>query len=133
MAGYVLDSYALLSYLRDEEGADVVQAVLEHAERSGHNVLMCEVNYAEVQYMIRRKHGAGEWERVAEVLRGLPIGFVVADRELSNLAAQFKALHRMSLADAYAAALAQKSKAELLTGDEEFKAVEDEITVRWLR
>ena len=44
----------------------------------------------------------------------------------------FKARHRLSLADALAAALAKEKKAELVTGDPEFKALEKEIKIAWL-
>jgi len=37
-----------------------------------------------------------------------------------------------SLADAFAAALARERKAELLTGDLEFKSLEKEIKIGWL-
>ena len=39
----------------------------------------------------------------------------------------------MSFADCFAAALAQRSKAELVTGDSEFKQVEDDIRIDWLK
>lgn len=39
----------------------------------------------------------------------------------------------LSLADAFAAALAKKLKANLVTGDPEFKAVEKEIKIDWLK
>ena len=39
----------------------------------------------------------------------------------------------MSYADCFAAALAKIRNAELVTGDEEFKQVEKEIGVMWLR
>jgi predicted nucleic acid-binding protein len=38
----------------------------------------------------------------------------------------------MSLADCLAAALAKQHKAELLTGDAEFRQVESAIKVHWL-
>ena len=38
----------------------------------------------------------------------------------------------MSLADGFAAAVAKREKAEIYTGDPEFKAVEREIKVIWL-
>jgi predicted nucleic acid-binding protein len=38
----------------------------------------------------------------------------------------------MSYADCFAAALAKLRKAELVTGDEEFKQVEGEIKIRWI-
>jgi predicted nucleic acid-binding protein len=38
----------------------------------------------------------------------------------------------MRLADAFAVALAKEKKAQLVTGDPEFKAVEKEIRIQWL-
>jgi predicted nucleic acid-binding protein len=52
---------------------------------------------------------------------------------MADTAADFKARFPMSLADAFAAALAKEKKAELVTGDPEFKAVEKEIKVAWLK
>ena len=39
----------------------------------------------------------------------------------------------MSFADAFAAALAKERKAELVTGDLEFKTLEKEIKIAWLK
>ena len=39
----------------------------------------------------------------------------------------------MSLGDAFAAALAKERKAELVTGDLEFKALDGEIKIAWLK
>jgi predicted nucleic acid-binding protein len=52
---------------------------------------------------------------------------------LASQAARFKATRKMSLADCFAAALAKQHAAAAVTGDPEFAAVEDDITVRWLR
>jgi predicted nucleic acid-binding protein len=38
----------------------------------------------------------------------------------------------MSYADCFAAALAKDRKSDLVTGDMEFKQVEEEISIRWL-
>ena len=61
-----------------------------------------------------------------------PIEFHPVTRSLADLAAAYKACHRLSLADAFAAALAKEKKAELVTGDKEFKALEKEIRIHWL-
>jgi ribonuclease VapC len=94
---------------------------------------MTEVNYAEVQYMIRRKDGDAAWAVIAHELRTAPIEFHPATRRLADRAAEFKARYQLGLADAFAAALAKEKKAELLTGDPEFKAVEKEIKIHWLK
>ena len=131
-AAPVLDSYALLAFLRGEAGDDKVSDLLEKAGAADAPLHMTEVNYAEVKYMVLRKDGVARWADVARELPALPITFHAADRELADLAADFKSRYRLSLADAFAAALAKAKKAELVTGDPEFKVVEKEIKIVWL-
>jgi predicted nucleic acid-binding protein len=52
---------------------------------------------------------------------------------LADTAADFKARFKLSLADAFAAALAKENKAELVTGDTEFKPLEGEIKIHWMK
>ena len=40
--------------------------------------------------------------------------------------------NKLSLADCFAAALAKERKAELVTGDPEFKPLDHEIKIGWL-
>ncbi len=128
----VLDSYALLAYLRDEPGAAEVERLLERAESAGTSVFMTEINYAEVNYMMLRKEGAKTWQACAQALPSLPIRFVPIDRKISEGAAIFKAHFKLSLADACAAALAKSIKGEVVTGDPEFRQLEKVIKIRWL-
>ena len=133
MAAKVFDSYALLALLRGEPGSESARQVLEKAAEKDAPVHMSEVNYAEVQYIIRRKEGDAIWKSIAAELVAAPIEFHPADRRLADLAADFKARFKISLADAFAAALAKEKKAELVTGDSGFKALEKEIKITWLR
>src|SRR5258708_32218184 len=133
MTSPVLDSYGLLAYLRDEDGAGSVQALLEKARRREAPLLMTEVNYAEVKYIVLRKDGKDAWNEVEASLGSLPVEFVPTNRALADTAANFKANHRISLADAFAAALAREKKVELVTGDPEFKAMEKEIKITWIK
>jgi predicted nucleic acid-binding protein len=93
---------------------------------------MTEVNYAEVKYITIRKDGPARWAEIARELPALPIAFHPIDRPLADLAADFKARYKLSLADAFAAALARERKAELVTGDPELKRMEKEIKILWL-
>ena len=71
--------------------------------------------------------------KAAKILQGLPIDFHSTTRVLADTAADFKARFKISLADAFAAALAKEKKAELVTGDPEFKPLEKEIKIYWLK
>lgn len=133
MPGKVLDSFALIAYFRDEAGAEIVENLLVTAGKKDAPLHMTEVNYTEVNYSIVKKDGAEAWEEAAKILQGLPIEFHPATRELAELAAGYKARFKLSLADAFAAALAKEKKAELVTGDPEYKALEKEIKIGWMK
>jgi predicted nucleic acid-binding protein len=132
MPATVLDSFALIAYFRGEPAGVPVKELLQKAGKADKPVHMTEVNYAEVKYMILRKDGPEAWEHAAKVLIALPIQFHPIDRDLADLAADFKSRVNFSLADAFAAALAKRHKADLVTGDPELKAVEKEIGIHWL-
>ena len=133
MSATVLDSFALIAYFRGEPSGVPVKELLQKASKADKPVHMTEVNYAEVKYTILRKDGADAWAEAAKVLVALPIEFHPVDRKLADVAADFKSRTPFSLADAFAAALAKIHRGELVTGDSEFKAVEKEVKVVWLR
>ena len=132
MPDSVLDSYAVLAFLFGEAPAPEVRQILEDAAREGKQVFMSVVNWAEVLYRVRREEGVEGIRDMRAFERTMPIEFVPADRALAEAAGEFKAAHKMSLADAFAAALAVQRDAELVTGDPELKALDGIIKLRWL-
>jgi len=133
MAATVLDSHALLAFFRGEAAAITVKELFHKAAAADRPVHMTEVNYAEVKYLLLKKDGRAAWDQASGVLNSLPIEFHPVLRPLAESAADFKARFKISLADAFAAALAKEKKAELLTGDPEFRALEKEIKISWLK
>ena len=132
MPAEILDSFALIAYLRDESGAADVEQLLLEATKNDSALHMSEVNYAEVKYSIICKDGRPAWAKAAAALQALPIEFHPTSLEGAEVAADFKARFRLSLADAFAAALAKERRAELVTGDPEFRALGHEVKIRWL-
>src|SRR5208282_3660140 len=135
MATKVLDSYALLSFFQDEAGAEEVEKLLGRAEAGAHRLMLCVVNWGEVYYTLMRKISRRAAEEKVREMASLPIEIVPvgADLELVRQAATYRASGKLAYADAFAAALAKLSDAELVTGDSDFREVEDEIKVRWLK
>lgn len=95
-------------------------------------LLMTVVNAGEVWYIVARQTSAADADGSIKQLLDLGIEFVDADRGLAKDAGYFKAKNKMSFADAFAAALAKQRKAHLATGDQEFKQIENEVTINWL-
>ncbi len=132
MPGAVLDSFAVLAFLFAEPGHEKVLAVLEKAAETDSNLLIAAPNWAEVRYIVERKVGLVKWREAQARFLGLPLEIVPAGQELAELAGELKVTKKISLADCFAAALAKREKAEIYTGDPEFKTVEREIKVVWL-
>ncbi|MEW5940237.1 MAG: type II toxin-antitoxin system VapC family toxin [Chloroflexota bacterium] len=132
MATKVLDSYALMAFFEDEPGADIVRGLILKAEEGGVNLLMSVVNLGEVWYSIARTNSPETADQYIQEISGMAIEIVDANWQLTRQAAEFKAKGRISYADCFAAALAKNRKAELVTGDKEFKSVEGEIKIAWL-
>ena len=133
MHNTVLDSHAVLALLFAEDGAETVRQLFQEAAADRRDLFITAVNWAEVGYCVLREGGPADWDRSRSSLLQTPLHIVDAGRELAELAAGYKAAHRMSLADAFAAALARQKKALLVTGDQEFKPLEGEIRISWLK
>jgi predicted nucleic acid-binding protein len=132
MATKVLDSYALMAFFEDEPGADLVRGLLLKAEESDLKLLMSVVNLGEVWYSIARTTSPETADQYIHEINGMSIDIVDADWQLTRQAAVFKASGNIAYGDCFAAALAKNRKAELITGDKEFKAVEGEIKISWI-
>jgi ribonuclease VapC len=123
----------MLAYLGDEAASHEVAELLAAAHEHRTPLMMTTVNAGEVWYILARETSESEANRALSDIRTLGIELVDADWELTKRAAAIKAKYRMSYADCFAAALAIEHRAELATGDPEFKQVEELIAIRWLK
>ena len=134
MALKVLDSWAIMAFFEDEPAAEAVERLLQQAVEGRHRLLLSAVNWGEIYYATMRAVSKEAAEQKAQEIASLPIEIVAVgeDLALARQAAIFKATKRMSYADCFAAALTKMTKAELITGDPEFHAVEKDIKIAWL-
>jgi len=129
MSRYVLDPSAILAFLQEEPGWQRVKELLTSAA-NGHTELHISIlNLAEVQYIILRR-GKDTTQRLA-ALEALPFNVASADAYIPQVV-ELKAGHPVSLADCFAAALAQDLDCSLLTSDPEFHKIESLIKIEWL-
>lgn len=122
-----------MAYLEDEPAGEHVGEVLADANDKHIPLLMSVVNVGEVWYIIARETSSADAENSLLRLREVGIEFVEATWPLTHEAAKYKSKHRMAYADCFAAALTKQKDAVLLTGDPEFKQVDREISIHWLK
>ena len=121
LAVFVLDSFAVLSYLGGESGMARVQEVLDEALQGHCRVVFSIINLGEVIYITEREVGLAQAQAVLAAVEQLPIEILPATRESVLAAAHVKANYRVAYADAFAITAAQELGGRVLTGDLEFE------------
>jgi ribonuclease VapC len=132
MKRYVLDSYAMIAYFEDEPGADRVALVLKQLIKGKAKGFMSVVNWGEVYYNTMREQGISEAEKVILQLDKFPIQIVDVNKELAYEAAKLKGEFRIAYADCFAVALSVKLGAAIVTGDPDFKKLQERISIQWI-
>lgn len=131
MMRYVFDSYAMLAYYWREPGASRVHQLVTNPS---HERLMTVVNVTEVFYRVAREEDLKAARNSVEWIRKLRVDIIDADLDLAIGAAHIKAEYSLSLADCFAAALAERLDAVVVTGDKEFEPLEEDgiVSIEWL-
>ena len=121
-----------MAYLANQPACDRVQHLIVGALRAQTPMLITAVNLGEVWYSIARRWSESAADDTVAGLRRLGFQVRNPDWELTREAARLKARYRIAYADCFAAALARQLGAELVTGDPEFRRLEEEVRIRWL-
>ena len=132
MKRYVLDSYAMIAYFEDEAGADRVAQILRELIKGQAKGFMSVVNWGELYYNTMREQGISEADKVILQLNKFPIQIVDVNKELAYEAAKLKGEFRIAYADCFAVALSVKLNADLVTGDPDFKKLQERISIQWI-
>ena len=130
---YVLDTSALMTFFEDEDDADIVENLLQDAEIGNLNIYVSFISFTELYYISIQEQGLELAQKRIEDLSSMPINRVESNSNLSLIAGELKAKNRISLADAYIAALAKERKAVLVHKDPEFEALHEQIEVLKLK
>ena len=127
MSRYILDTSALLCYLRDEKGADQVYKILKN------DCSMHRVNLGELYYNVLKKDGEEKAAKIYSLILQYPIQF---SDDLTNhflaTVGRFKVYYKMGYADSYAATSTLFEEGILVTKDHDFKILEKEKIIRVL-
>ena len=126
---FVLDTSAIITFFENEDGADIVEALLEKADAGEANIFLSFVTFTEIYYITIQKKGKKLALERIDSLETLPIKRVDSSAEIGRIAGELKAAYRLSFADAWIAALAKDENATLVHKDPEFEALESQITI----
>ncbi len=126
----LLDTYALLAYLKKEDKYEKVKGLLSSTHVL---ILMNEISIGEAFYILARQRGIENANYfINTILPNLPIRHNANTFRDALEAAKIKAHYPLSYADCFAIQTTVKEEASLVTGDPEFKKVEKLIEIDWL-
>uniref|UniRef100_UPI000A99F3A2 type II toxin-antitoxin system VapC family toxin n=1 Tax=Caenimonas sp. SL110 TaxID=1450524 RepID=UPI000A99F3A2 len=108
---YVLDTSALLTLHNEERGSDRVAAILVAAAQGTAEVYGCFITLMEVFYRVWKNENQRAGRAAYVQCQQLPITWVHESPALLERAAGIKAVHALSLADAWIAATAIECEA----------------------
>ena len=90
------------------------------------------VNLGEVLYTVENRRGVEAAQGALSAVQQSAVIIVDIDRPLALSAARLKATTGMGYLDCFIVALAQQLEASVVTGDPDFRQLEDTIAVVWL-
>lgn len=128
MKEYVLDANALVRYFRRTPGFSTVENLLQQAKAGRARLSISVVNLCEVTYVLARYFGQEQTLRYIEIARR-----AVESEEVSESVAMDTALlrirYKLGLADCFAAELAMRTGATLVTSDPELAKLGKQLKV----
>ena len=118
---YILDTSALLTFIEDENGSDIVNDLLFRAENGEIRIYLAFISITEVYYITLQEKGKVEALRRTGLIQSLAVQIEESSEVLNLRAGNLKANNRISLADAYIAAFCMLNDGILVHKDPEFE------------
>ena|SRR3989337_2221798 len=127
MSEYVFDTSALLTFIENEEGADLVENLLMKSVDNRDKIFISTVTAIEIYYVSVQEQGKSVAEERLGLIENLPLIQESLIPSLTKIIGEIKAAKSMSFADCCIAGLAKHKSAILVHKDPEFEQIEDEI------
>ncbi len=128
----VLDPSACMALLENEAGADIVETHLLEARAGRAAIHGSFATLTEVEYITTQERNATDAGEALAKIKAWLVQWHHTDDVMCSAAAKLKAAHKLSFADSFIVALAQRLDATLLHKDPEMDAPGDAVKQRML-
>jgi ribonuclease VapC len=124
---FLLDTSALFCLKDDEDGAAKVEKILEESKQGHYRSMISFMTAMEYLYINLIRYDEETARKAYLELTLLPINIIESNEELRLFAAELKANHEISVADAWIAATALVENAILVHKDTEYESLPKNI------
>ncbi len=129
MNKFVIDAYAWIEYLNGSEIGKKVKIVIEHPQ---HEIFTSTITFSEIIYYLKRKDTELEEPKKIIILIStlVPISVSLAEEAGTMHAELRKERKHIGLADTFVITTARSLNAKIVTGDEDFRGLNDVIMIK---
>ncbi|QTA82487.1 PIN domain-containing protein [Desulfonema limicola] len=127
MKKYIFDTSALLTFIENEEGVEIVEELLEKSIENENNIFISTISIIELYYISLREQGKDIAEERLTLIDNIPLIQESISNHLVKIIGNLKVYNSMSFADCCIAGLAKYKNAVLVHKDPEFESIENEI------
>ena len=120
---YVLDTSAIFTLTKGEDGSEVVEDILNLAKKGKNAAYLSFASFMELYYVTWQEKGEGAAKELIILVKSLPVNRVDSNERITLSAGRIKANHRLSVADAFIAATAIDKDAVLVHKDPELEVI----------
>ncbi len=128
MKEYVLDANALVRLYRDARGAGTVENLIRQARSGNAHLAISVINLSEAACVLAKYFGTDKALRCIEATRGAIEIVAVWERQALDTAV-LRLRYKLGLADSFAAELAMRTGATLVTADPDFAKLGKQLKV----
>jgi predicted nucleic acid-binding protein len=133
MQVYILDSYAIMEFLRQQKSWEIVADLFNQSTEGSAKLKIHILNWGEIWYTLIREKGKDiADEFLSDFQSQIDVEIIDFSKSVFERAVQFKSQGNISYSDCFAISAAVEQNAILVTGDKEFKQFEDQVKILWL-
>ncbi len=120
---YVLDTSAIFTLTKAEEGTDIIENILNMAKKEKCSAYLSFISFMELYYVTWQEKSEDSAKELVILVKSLPVQRVESNERITLSAGRIKASHKLSVADAFIAATAIDKNAVLVHKDPELKVI----------
>lgn len=120
---YMLDTSAIFTHIEEEAGYDKVEDILRLGRKGKCQIYLSFVSLAEIYYISWQEKSEDSAKELVVLVKSLPIQIIDSNERIALSAGRLKAIHRLSIADAFVAATAIDKYAILVHKDPELEVI----------
>jgi len=124
---YVLDTSAIFTLTKAEDGSDIVEDILSMAKKGKYSVYLSFISFMELYYVAWQEKNESAAKELVILVKSLPVQRIESNERITLSAGRIKANNKLSVADAFIAATAIDKGAVLVHKDPELEIVSNYV------